>query len=64
MECHKPSRCLKETDVGNGFFLGTPFVYEDCWMACHFCKEELEHQEKEKNDGHSTESVNGEGKSL
>src|SRR4030042_4137304 len=37
------TKCLKETNPGHlehgGHFLGTPFVYEDCWIACHFCCE-------------------------
>jgi hypothetical protein len=32
-------RCLKETnhDYKPGVYLGKPFVYEDCWLACEFC---------------------------
>jgi hypothetical protein len=40
--CNK-ERCLKETnhDYKPGVYLGKPFVYEDCWMACIFCSGEV-----------------------
>ena len=42
-KCNK-ERCLKETNHHNipGHFLGTPFVYEDFWMACVFCMEGMD----------------------
>ena len=36
-------KCLKETnpDAENpefrGHYLGTPFVYEECWYSCYLC---------------------------
>jgi hypothetical protein len=39
-KCDK-KRCLKEInpEAHPGVFMGTPFVYEDFWMACVLCTE-------------------------
>ncbi len=41
--CGKKEKCLKETNPfaedpeNRGKFLGKPYIFEECWMACHFC---------------------------
>jgi hypothetical protein len=39
-KCDK-KRCLKEINphAHPGIYMGTPFVYEDFWMACVLCTE-------------------------
>ena len=42
----KKDYCWKETNHNavdpskRGHYVGTPFVYEECWLACYFCREE------------------------
>jgi hypothetical protein len=50
MICHHPKFCLKETQQGNGVFLGQPFVYEEEWMACCLCKNIVESNDAREGD--------------
>ncbi len=44
-------RCLKETNpkFHPGSFLGTPYVWEDCWLACHLCDRSYSEQIQPKD---------------